>query len=160
VEGALEVGAQLKRLGRERGHGGEQMLDVLLREEHDKESHLRAAWRVSARQAGGQLTAASSGARAYLHVDLDDGLAEERCAEEGPERHEEVAAADAAQIERRVGPRSHEEHTHKAVVLQEANHPHLRGAHMSTAGAGGRTLSHSAAHGTFMRPMMSKREGA
>jgi hypothetical protein len=39
----------------------------------------------------------------------DDRLPDKRCGEEGPEGHEEMTAADAAQIECDVRVRSHEE---------------------------------------------------
>ena len=38
----------------------------------------------------------------HLNVHLDDGLADERRAEEGPEGDEEVAARDSGQVEQRV----------------------------------------------------------
>jgi hypothetical protein len=47
---------------------------------------------------------------------------EKGCSEEGPERHQEVAAADAAQIEGEVGPRGHEEHPEEAVRSEEGDH--------------------------------------
>ena len=46
---------------------------------------------------------------------LEQGFANERGAKEVPERHEEVAAADAAQIESSVGPRSQDKDADKAM---------------------------------------------
>ncbi|GMF36582.1 unnamed protein product [Phytophthora fragariaefolia] len=71
-----------------------------------------------------------------LQVHLDECLADERGAEKRPEGHEEVPAADAAEVEGHVGPGRHEQHAPEAVLLEEADHPVLHAVHEVVLGLG------------------------
>ena len=51
---------------------------------------------------------------------LDDSLATEGGAEKDPEGHEEVPAADAAQIEQRIGPRRKQENAPETTPADRA----------------------------------------
>ena len=74
-----------------------------------------------------------------LNVHLDDGLADERGAKEGPEGDERVAADDARQVKERIGNGGTGEDAEEAHPLHEVNHVALhRGRHRLTAAIGRR----------------------
>ena len=69
-------------------------------------------------------------------------LAQEGSPKEGPERHQEVPAADAAQVEGDVRVGGHDQHAVEAVGAQEPNHPHLQLVYEAEARGGLQLLRH------------------